>query len=114
METKNAKITSTMLGLEGHGIMTFFLYLDYEGSVQGAGGYSLISSDIHKDKNAFGIAIIKEILKVVGVDKWEDLKGEYVRVKASSNEVSAIGHILENKWLNFKEFADSFRETNTK
>ena len=29
MEIKNAKIESTMLGTEDHGIMTCYLYLDY-------------------------------------------------------------------------------------
>jgi len=109
METKNAKIQSTMLGIEAHGIMTFFLGLDYGGSGQGAGGYMLLSSKPEQDKNAFGIAIIREILRVVGVEKWEELKGKHVRVKSSWDEVIAIGNIIEDNWLNFEEFAQKFK-----
>ena len=40
-EIKNAIITGTYLGIEDHGILTFWLYLDYGGSGQGFGGYQL-------------------------------------------------------------------------
>lgn len=106
-ETKNAKIESTMLGYEDHGLLTFMLYLDYGHSGQGAGGYRLDSYDKEKQEavgTTTGLEAIAEIIKVVGVDKWEDLKGKHIRVNASHNKVHAIGHYLEDRWLNFEDF----------
>ena len=109
-ETKNAIITSTMLGIEDHGVMSFYLYLDYGGTHQGAGGYVLDtplkqgSTFIRRIGTAEGMALIMEILEVVGVGKWEDLKGKHIRVKANSNGVKAIGHIIKDKWLDFEQF----------
>lgn len=94
----NALISSTMLGIEGHGIMSSFLYLEWESSGIGFGGYSL--------GGKVGIDYIEEILKVVGVEKWEDLKGKYVRVELETwnGPATAIGNITKDKWLNQKEF----------
>ena len=88
METKNAKITGTMLGLEDHNIFTCFVYLDYGSASQGFGGYFLKSYP----------TMIQDILNVVGVRSWEELKGKYVRVVADSNKIIRIGHVIEDKW----------------
>lgn len=115
---QNAKIESTMLGYEGHGIMTFYLYLDYGGSGQGFGGYALDAYDQRKKKRvghkSFGEAVA-EILRVVGVEKWEDLKGQFVRVEYPegwNQTITGIGHVLEDKWFRPKEFFSSPTDTN--
>lgn len=110
MEIKNAIITSTMLGIEDHGIMSFYLYLDYGNSAQGAGGYSLDTpikkgdTFLRRVGTAEGLSLIMEILQIVDVEKWEDLKGRHIRVKADHDKVYAIGHFLKDKWLNFEQF----------
>lgn len=92
METINAKIESTMLGFEDRGIMTWFLTLDFGGTGQGFGGYAL--------GGATTDFAIKRILKVVGVEKWEDLKGKYIRVKREPRGlIKSIGNLLEDKWF---------------
>ena len=111
MEIKNAKIESTMLGIEDHGIMTCYLYLDYgDSGHQGFGGYGL--DEPKKDKNdefvgrvgsAWGMQFIMKILDVVGVEKWEDLPGKYVRVEAEHDKVHKIGNITKDKWFSPKE-----------
>lgn len=100
---KNAIIKRTFLGFEGHGIFTFTLHLDYGGSGQGAGLICLGDTNV-LDEHHGSISLIKRILTVVGVSSWEDLVGKHVRVKASMNEVEAIGNILEDKWLVFKDY----------
>lgn len=95
METKNAIIESTMLGYEDHGILTYFLHLNYGGSGQGFGGYKLGAEYTTK--------VIEGILKAVGVEKWEDLKGKHVRVNILQGKIEAIGHIIEDKWFFPKE-----------
>lgn len=108
VETKNAKITGTMLGWEDHGILSFMLYLDYgSGGCQGAGGYCLDDYCKHKDKRigtASGLNLIMRIMKIVGVEKWEDLKGKHIRAKAEHCRVHAIGNLLKDDWLDFEQF----------
>jgi len=93
MEIKNAKIESTQLGKEDHGIPTCFITLDYGSAGQGFGGYDL---------RYYGIEMIIRILEVVDVEKWEDLVGKYVRVKIEDGLIQAIGHITKDSWYNPK------------
>lgn len=103
IRTENARIENTMLGIEDHGIMTCWVYLDYGGAARGFGGYSLDQS-AGKEGHAKSILFIRKILETVGVGKWEELRGKYVRVRTSYNKVHAIGHIIEDKWLAPSEF----------
>jgi hypothetical protein len=97
-EIINAKITGTMLGVEDHGIFTSFLYLEWEGGGVGIGGYVLGGES--------GLKFIERTLEVVGVEKWEDLEGKYVRVETEGlgRPVRGIGNILKDDWLYPKEF----------
>ena len=107
IELKNAEITGTHLGYEDHGIFTFMLNLKYGGSGQGAGGWALDSYDKKLDKRIgtkLGMDLIIEILKVLEVEKWEDLPGQFIRVKADYTKVHAIGHLLKDKWFDFQKF----------
>lgn len=101
-EIKNAKIESTMLGIEDHGIMTCFLYLDYGGSCQGFGGYGLDSYNESLKRRVgtdYGLEFIKCILDTVGVEKWEDLPGKYIKADADFDRVRGIGNIIKDKWF---------------
>ncbi len=89
---KNAKIVSTMLGIEDHGIFTASLTLDYGGACQSFGGYCL------EGKTAY--VFIKGVLEALEIREWEKLPGTYVRVKAEHKGVQAIGHITHDTWFN--------------
>ena len=52
--------------------------------------------------NAF--EALTRIMDVVGVAKWEDIKGHYVRVKQEDRLVVGIGNIIEDKWFEPREF----------
>ena len=98
----NAKITSTMLGREDHGIMTCMIHLDYGGMSQGFGGYSFDIYDRDSEDRVFGgfgMEFISEMLRVTEVDTWEKLPGTYIRVSQTHNKVEKIGHILKDEWL---------------
>lgn len=88
-EITNAKITSTMLGLEDHGIPTCFVNLEWPGAGQGFGGYDL---------RHYGIEFITKTCAAVGVEKWEDLRGKVCRIRHDHRKVYAIGHIVEDRW----------------
>ena len=101
----NARIRSTMLGIEDHGIMTFFLNLEWSGAGQGFGGYALDgkSGEIGHAKS---IICLRRILETVGVEKWEDLKGQLIRIKKDDEwgTIKTIGRILEDKWFDIDAF----------
>lgn len=116
METHNAKITGTMLGLEDHGIMTFYVFLEWGCLSQGLGGFALDQYDEKTDKRDIGmgaaIVAIRRILETVGVDKWEQLKGQLVRIKTEGGinpGPPIIGHIMEDKWFDLKAFMEEHR-----
>lgn len=113
IETKNAKIASTTLGYEDHGVFTFYLGLDYGGSGQSAGGYALDEYDRIKETRKgypHAIDLLSGILNIVGVDSWEEIKGQHIRVRASYGKVYAIGNFLKDEWLDFQEFFADHKE----
>lgn len=109
MEIKNAQIERTMLGREDHGIFTFMIFVKCEHWTCGVGGYALDSYDKQLNKRVFStksLEAVSKILDVVGVDKWEDLEGKYIRIKDNGwgSTIDEIGNLMENKWLNLREF----------
>lgn len=72
------KVERTLLGYEDHGIFTLYLYLDFAGSSQGAGGYFLDDYDKEKDcriPTLSGMRWIMEVMACVGAREWENVKG---------------------------------------
>lgn len=109
MEIKNARIASVMLGREDHGNMTFMIYVSTEDFSFGIGGYRLDRYNPDKKIREFnpkGLAVISKILEVVGVDTWESLPGQYIRIEDEGigSTVNCIGNIIEDKWINIKDF----------
>lgn len=82
-----AKITSTMLGVEDHGILTCHLIVDYGGGGQSIGGYAL-DTPTHDENGrfsgrvgtAYGMEFVARVMRACGVDKWEDVKGRTIFV----------------------------------
>ena len=110
-EIRNARIESTMLGVEDHGILTCSVHLDYGGTGQSFGGFGLdewVEEKKCRCGTAYGMEFIRRVLGVVGVERWEDLPGKHVRVKAEYCKVHALGNILKDEWFcpetDMKEF----------
>ena len=106
---KNARIMSTMLGREDHGIMTFMIYIDAGDFSCGVGGFCLDEFNTASQTRVFrakSMKAISEILNVVGVDKWEDLPGKYIRFEDNGwgSTVTKIGNIIDDKWLDMRKF----------
>lgn len=86
----NAKIRSAVIEIEDHGILTLWLHLDYGGSGQGFGGYSI-------EKNAgFWMRRIFDVLEVY---RWSDVAGNNIRVKIEDGLAKGIGNIIKDKWF---------------
>lgn len=94
-----------MFGFEDHGILTFWLMLEYEGGSVGWGGYAL--------GNGFTEKAIAAILNTVGVETWEELKGKLVRYErgwaGSHSAGRKLGNIISDKWCNLEEIAKECR-----
>ena len=106
---ENVVIKSTMLGTQDHGIMTFMLYLEGDGWGCGFGGYCLDTYDpIVKDRVgvASGLQAIMEVLKTLEVERWEDLKGKFIRCEIGGigDGITKIGHLMKDKWFSLKDF----------
>lgn len=99
---RNAKIESTYLGIEDHGIFTALVMVDYGGSVQG------LQVCLGHGKTGYAFHVLTGILEAVEAEQWERLPGKAVRVKIEGSLIRAIGHFLKDKWCNPQELAKSF------
>lgn len=54
--------------------------------------------------------LIARIMKVVGVSKWEDCKGKYIRVVSNGlgRSITKIGNIMKDEWLDIPEFLKEY------
>jgi len=97
----NAKITSTHLGLEGHGIFTAYLQLDTTDGSRSFGGYFLdgYNSNECRVGTAWGMEFVRRLVATVGKESWETLRGAVCRVRLDGHQVVAIGHFLEDRWF---------------
>lgn len=105
METNNARITDTFIGVEDHGILTFLIALEVdEGWCVSFGGYDCSGEFLSES--------IRQILATLEVDSWEKLKGQYVRVVCNESSVDRIGHIMKSKWYNIRVHAKQRHDKN--
>lgn len=111
-EILNAKITNTSISMEDHGCLTFYITVEGAGWGVSIGGYcnghGYLGAKEFDSDGSFGVALMK-IMDTVGVKKWEDLKGQYIRVESNGwgGTVHKIGNIIKEKWFDLREF---FRE----
>lgn len=111
----NAKITGVSLEISTHGAMIFLIYLNYGEHSSGYSGYCLdrINPNTKKvEASEFGILTIRKILETVGVKRWENLQGQYIRVEKPSidEQITKIGHIIEDKWFDIVKFSDEYEK----
>ena len=116
-EIKNAKITNASITMEDHGCITFWLTLEGDGWGCGYGGYCLGHGCIGYKPKEFtasdkGLVAMMRVMDTVGVYKWEDLKGKYIRCKVGGpgDTIDEIGNIVEDKWFNIRKFFEFDRD----
>lgn len=118
LEIKNAKITNVSLSMEDHGCLTFYITLDGGSWGCSYGGYCIGKGYLGAKEfysTGAGLEVLMRIMDTVGVEKWEDLKGKYCRVKTEGwgGTIQAIGNILTDKWFDIKEFYSNYNDTHS-
>jgi hypothetical protein len=103
---KNAVIESATITTADHGLLSAWLTLDYGGTGQGFGGYSLYLPKSFKHHTMLSPAghFIWRVMEVAGVEDWDQLKGKTIRVRTDSDSsfggtIKAIGHIVKDDWF---------------
>jgi hypothetical protein len=100
MEIKNAIIQTVNLTREdGH--LDVWVTLDYGGSCQGFGGYTLYLPKCygrHELKSVAGHFIYR-VMEIAGVENWDSLVGKSVRARIDGGIINAIGHIIKDDWF---------------
>jgi hypothetical protein len=103
IEIRNAVIESARINNDDHNLLSAWLSLDYGGSGQGFGGYSLYlpKGFSHHDPAGPNYAghFIWRVMEVAGVCEWSQLKGKTIRVKCEHSKIHAIGHIVKDDWF---------------
>jgi len=105
---ENARIISTMLGAEDHGIFTASLILEGDGWQCAFGGAALDKPSKDRTREpfrvgcAYGCEYIRRLLEVLEVPSWEKLAGALVRVRSGGigGRIHAVGHIIKDRWFN--------------
>lgn len=82
-EIKNAQIVGVSLSMADHGCLTYGLVLEFDGCGCVYGGYCIGKGYIGAKQfsaSCKGLEAMMRIMDVVGVERWEDLEGKYIRV----------------------------------
>jgi len=104
----NVKITDTRITMREHGVLTFHVFFEGQGA-GGFGGYVMghgyLGAD-HFDADGSGLLAMMHIMDTVGVEDWEKLPGQYIRIvdPGLGGVTTKIGHIIKDKWFDIDAF----------
>jgi hypothetical protein len=114
---ENALIKNVDLSMADHGCFTLSMTLDGGGWGVVYGGYCLGkgylgADDDFFDGSAAGMEYLMRIMDTVGVEKFQDLKGKYIRVatKGWGSSVKIIGNIMKDQWFDAETFFSDKKE----
>lgn len=110
-EILNAQVTNADLSMEDHGSLVLWLTLNGNGWGVGYGGYGIGKGYVGAAEfkgYTKGTELIMRVMDTIGVARFQELLGKYVRVavnfSADGGRVNIIGHIIEDKWFDIKDF----------
>lgn len=114
---ENALIKKVDLSMADHGCLTLAMVLN--GGCWGTvyGGYCLGHGYLGAEEfsgSPLGLESIMRIMDTVGVERFQDLQGKYVRVatKGLSTSIKIIGNILQDKWFDIETFFNDKENSN--
>ena len=106
---ENALIKKVDISMEDHGCVTLQIELYGDGWACAYGGYCIGHGYLGAedfDGSAKGMESIARIMDVVGVSRFNDMSGKYVRVatKGWGDTIKIIGSIIKDKWFDIETF----------
>ena len=118
-EIENGKITSINLSMADYGCIV--LEMTVEGNGIGfvfggnALGHGYLGAD-HFDSTDHALVYIMRIMDTVGVERFNDLKGKYIRfaTKGWGYSPKIIGNIISDKWFDTASFFKDYVEGDKK
>jgi hypothetical protein len=109
MKTQNAIIKSADITNEDHGLLSAWIFLEYESGGQGFGGCALYlpkGFKHHNDGANYAGHWIFRVMEIAGVGHWKDLPGKTIRVRHDVKgesilgaTIHSIGHIVKDDWF---------------
>ena len=101
---RNAIIKSARIVNDDHNLLSAWLDLDYGGSGQGFGGFSLYlpksyAHHVQALKTNFAGHFIWRVMEIAEVTEWSRLVGKTIRALQEHQGVKAIGHIIRDDWF---------------
>ncbi len=108
-QIKNAIIKHVSLSMADHGCLTFYMNVEFGNCGCSIGGYCIGHGYLGAKKFdgcEKGLIAMMRIMDTVGVERWEDLKGKYIRFVDNGwgSTIDEIGNIIDDKWFNIREF----------
>lgn len=108
---RNAKITGVDLSMADHGCLFMFIWVEADHFGAGIGGYCLGhgylgADDEYFDGTAKGTESIARIMDVIGVEKFSQIEGKFIRIvdEGLGKPISIFGNIVDDKWFDEKSF----------
>lgn len=106
---ENARIAEVSLSMADHGCLVFGICVKGGGWGCNIGGWAIghgYRNADYFDSTGAGLVAMMKIMDVVGVEKWEDLRGKYIRVDSDGwgSTIHKIGNILKDDWFDIQEF----------
>lgn len=114
-KVENALIKSVDISMADHGCITSLITLD--GGSWGCvfGGYCLGHGYLGAtefDGSPKGMEMIAQIMNIVGVERFNDMPGKYIRVAVKSwgDTIKIIGNIIKDQWFDVESFFSEDKE----
>lgn len=109
IKIENVQITDVSISMADHGCLTFWITVEGDGWGCNIGGYCIGKGYLGAkefSEYAPGLEAMMRIMDTVGVERWEDLKGKYIRIKDEGwgSTINCIGNLIKDKWFNLKDF----------
>lgn len=115
---ENALIENVDLSMADHGCLTLEMTLKGSGWGVVYGGYCLGRGYLGAEDNFFsgsaaGMEYLIRIMDTVGVERFQNLKGKYVRVatKGWGSSVKIIGNVIKDQWFDAETFFADKKES---
>ena len=108
-EIENAKVTRVDLSMADHGALCLEMVLKGNGWECYYGGYVIGHGYLDADEfsgSDIGMEYIMRIMDTVGVSRFNDMVGKYIRVatKGWGSTVKIFGNIIKDKWFDSESF----------